>query len=376
MSEPENVVEINTSSHEVNPSISSDNLTLYFGRTAANGYLDIFVTKRPSVDSPWEEPKNLGPIVNTQYDDKHPSISPDGKALYFSYQSTGPPSIWVTHLNQPPIAVCQDIEISADENCQAMITPEDVDGGSYDPDGDDYTLSIDNIGPLSLGENHINLTITDVHGESDTCQASVVVIDTTPPVPDITNLPTIVGECTVEITSVPTATDYCAGLITASTTDPLNYSEVGTFLINWTYDDGHGNTTSQTQTVVVQDITPPQITLSLSPNILWPPNHKMILITPTIVAYDNCDPNPTVMLISITMNEGDETNTYDPNYDSNVGDGNTIDDIQVDENGNIYLRAERQGTGTGRIYTITYTATDASGNSTNASTTVTVPHNQ
>ena len=50
--------------------------------------------------------------------------------------------------------------------------------------------------------------------------------------------------------------------------------------------------------------------------------------------------------------------------------------FQVDTNGNISLRAERSGTGTGRIYTLTYSATDCSGNSSTAEVTVTVPHNQ
>jgi len=103
----------------------------------------------------------------------------------------------------------------------------------------------------------------------------------------------------------------------------------------------------------------------------------MVLITPTITATDNCDDYPLIKLESITINEGDETETFDPNYDSTVGDGHTVNDIQVDDDGNIYLRAERSGTGTGRIYTLTYTATDAAGNSSfPASTTVTVPHDQ
>jgi hypothetical protein len=74
------------------------------------------------------------------------------------------------------------------------------------------------------------------------------------------------------------------------------------------------------------------------------------------------------------MNEGDETNTYDPSFDNTVGDGHTIDDIQVDEAGVISLRAERSGTGTGRVYALTYEATDYSGNVTTATVTVNVPH--
>jgi hypothetical protein len=125
-----------------------------------------------------------------------------------------------------------------------------------------------------------------------------------------------------------------------------------------------------------EETIPPEISLSVTPNILWPPNHNMIPISPVVTVIDNCDSNPQVQLKSITMDEGDITNTFDPNYDSTVVDGKTLGDIQVDGSGNIYLRAERSGTGDGRVYTITYTATDASGNSTTASATVTVPHNQ
>lgn len=93
-------------------------------------------------------------------------------------------------------------------------------------------------------------------------------------------------------------------------------------------------------------------------------------------ATDICDTNVLTTLLSITMHEGDETNTYDPMYDTSIGDGHTINDIQFDQGGNISLRAERSGTGTDRIYTITYEAADASGNTATATTTVTVPHNQ
>ena len=83
-------------------------------------------------------------------------------------------------------------------------------------------------------------------------------------------------------------------------------------------------------------------------------------------ASDICDASPKVSLVSITTNEADEAK----------GDGHTADDIQVDDNGLIYLRAERSGTGSGRIYTITYQAVDDSGNAAVARATVTVPHDQ
>ena len=124
------------------------------------------------------------------------------------------------------------------------------------------------------------------------------------------------------------------------------------------------------------DTIPPEISITVSPGILWPPNHKMVPINVTVTVSDDKDPNPSYHIESIVMNEGDETNTYEPGSDVMIGDGNTTNDIQIDSSGNISLRAERSGKGNGRIYTITYIATDAAGNTTTESAVVLVPHNR
>ncbi len=120
--------------------------------------------------------------------------------------------------------------------------------------------------------------------------------------------------------------------------------------------------------VAVVDTTPPNLSVSVSPATLHPPNHKLIPITATIVATDTCDASPLVRLVSITSNESD----------NGGGDGNTTDDIQGASFGTddreFQLRSERSGKGQGRVYTITYSATDASGNTTVRQATVTVPH--
>jgi hypothetical protein len=102
----------------------------------------------------------------------------------------------------------------------------------------------------------------------------------------------------------------------------------------------------------------------------------MVLITPTLVVSDNCDEFPDVSLIDITMNEGGKTSTFDLACDTAPRVGHVGDDIQIGDNGSIYLRAERSGTSSGRIYTITYQAVDDSGNVTAAGATVTVPHSR
>ena len=125
---------------------------------------------------------------------------------------------------------------------------------------------------------------------------------------------------------------------------------------------------SDTVKITVKDSTPPEITImSITPNILWPPNHKMVNVEIEVMWSDNCDPNPSISVI-VTSNESAN--------DDGVGDGNTETDWEILDNTHFRLRAERDGTGNDRIYTITYIVTDAVGNSATASTTITVPHDK
>lgn len=112
------------------------------------------------------------------------------------------------------------------------------------------------------------------------------------------------------------------------------------------------------------DEIPPTLDVTVSPDTLWPPNHKYVTVQATVDISDNIDPTPTLTLVSVTSNEPDD----------GLGDGDTPDDIVIVDEFTFELRAERSGTGDGRVYTITYEATDACGNSTTATATVTVPH--
>jgi hypothetical protein len=116
----------------------------------------------------------------------------------------------------------------------------------------------------------------------------------------------------------------------------------------------------------IVDATPPEIDVALSPTRLWPPNHKLRAVTATVVAADNC-PGVSFVLSSLTSDEPD----------NGPADGNTINDIQGADLGTpdlgFRLRAERAGSGDGRTYTATYTATDASDNETEDSAEVNVP---
>lgn len=85
----------------------------------------------------------------------------------------------------------------------------------------------------------------------------------------------------------------------------------------------------------------------------------MIPVAVTVVATDNVDPAPVCRLVTITSNEST---------------GST--DAVITGPLTASLRADRLGTGNGRVYRMTIRCTDASGNATAATVNVTVPHDQ
>lgn len=199
--------------------------------------------------------------------------------------------------------------------------------------------------------------------------AAFTIVDTTPPV--IICPADVTLECpadtSVEVNGSATAGDVC-GTVKVTHSDQWQPAcgNTGTLTRTWTATDECGNSSSCAQTITVVDTTPPEFEFSVTPTLLWPPTHKMVLIAPSWTASDKCDASPDVLLVSIVMSEGDNT----------IGDGHTTNDIRVDDDGSIYLRAERSGTGNDCLYTITYKAVDDCGNAAVRSATVTVPHDQ
>jgi len=82
------------------------------------------------------------------------------------------------------------------------------------------------------------------------------------------------------------------------------------------------NGTDEDSVVVIsiQDTIPPEVSVSLRPDTLWPPNHKMHEIQAEVQTSDVCDPNPMVILTSVESNEPDDA--------QGGGDGKTVNDIQ------------------------------------------------
>ena len=84
---------INTPYHDGSPYLSGDSLTIYFdsNRPNPNGdnNSDIWCAKRATPDSPWNEPENLGPVINTPENEADPAITKDGISLIFASNRNG-----------------------------------------------------------------------------------------------------------------------------------------------------------------------------------------------------------------------------------------------------------------------------------------------
>jgi len=106
----------------------------------------------------------------------------------------------------------------------------------------------------SSGIHVITWTFDDGHGNSIDVTQNVIITDVT--LPETPVLPDLSGECSVNALA-PTTTDACAGVITGTTSDPLDYNEQGSYVINWTFDDGNGNSIDVSQNVLVADLSAP-----------------------------------------------------------------------------------------------------------------------
>ncbi|MBN1952255.1 MAG: PD40 domain-containing protein [Bacteroidales bacterium] len=104
-SNPQNMGEpINTTLREKQPSLSADGRTLYFAsdRRGTIGKLDIWVCRRND-DGSWSEPVNLGDSINTPGDEQSPFIHQDNKTLYFSsdtHVGMGGFDLFISRMNQ------------------------------------------------------------------------------------------------------------------------------------------------------------------------------------------------------------------------------------------------------------------------------------
>ncbi|WP_157754702.1 T9SS type A sorting domain-containing protein [Salinivirga cyanobacteriivorans] len=161
--------------------------------------------------------------------------------------------------------------------------------------------------------------------------------DLSDPVPDVASLEEVVAECEVAVLDIPTATDDCSGQIEG--TPDVEFPVTQTTLITWTYDDGNGNTSTQTQNLIIEeDVTPPEISV--------------------------------VDSITVNLQEGESAYIVEGNeLDATATDNCNIQVLMNDNNNSASLADEVFNPG---VHDVIWIATDLSGNGTSKTTTITV----
>ncbi|MBP5368208.1 MAG: PD40 domain-containing protein [Bacteroidales bacterium] len=82
---------VNTDLFDGQPTVDATGNTIYFSSNRPGGYggYDIYKIVRHATDSLWSSPINLGPKINTEFDEKTPFIHSDNKTLYFASNGHG-----------------------------------------------------------------------------------------------------------------------------------------------------------------------------------------------------------------------------------------------------------------------------------------------
>jgi len=115
---------VNTSGWEAQPSISADGRTLYFVSNRKGGYGGYDIWKSNLTDKGWGAPENMGPEINTAYDEQSPFIHPDDSTFYFcsnGWPGMGGKDLFVSRLGKDgkwakPENLGYPINSSGDEN--------------------------------------------------------------------------------------------------------------------------------------------------------------------------------------------------------------------------------------------------------------------
>jgi HYR domain-containing protein len=190
----------------------------------------------------------------------------------------------------------------------------------------------------------------------------VTIVDTTAP---MLALPDNITSQSDIVTFTASATDLVDGSVGVTCAPPSGSTFAnGATSVVCTASDTRNNTATGSFTVTVDPTPPPVDTeapvivlLSATPDVLQPPNGKLVDVELSATVTDNLDASPYVGIYDVTASEAIE-----------------LDDWVVTSPLTLQLRAKRNGADTGRVYTVHVEAIDNAGNRSTRTVTVTVPH--
>ena len=281
-------------------------------------------------------------------------------------------SLTIVDSTSPALSCPSPVILAADENCQAVVP--DFLGGLTVSDNCTETsaLTLTQVPtagiPIRLGTTTVIVTAADESGNTNSCATTVTVKDTTPPTiicPGDVSVKPEPGNCSTVVNFEVTVSDNCPGATVACDPPSGSHFPGGTTAVVCRAMDLAGNESSCSFNVTVEDLEAPQITkLTAVPNILWPPNRKMVPVKLDVATMDNCGVVSS-RIISVSRNDAaqDVGNVREPKW-------------ELTGNLSLNLWAERSPTAKERIYTVLVACSDAAGNTATKSVVVTVPHDK
>jgi len=226
------------------------------------------------------------------------------------------------------------------------------------------------------GQNLISYWSVDNAGNVEAEKTVTVNVDKTNPTTTLTTSSdvSIWNNSDVEVTL--TAADSVSGVANTFYTVNGGEEQIGsTFVVNtegkntisyWSVDKAGNVEAAKTGMINLDKSAPVIKNVTVSPEMIWPANHKMVKAKVSVDFTDSWDSNASAKIVKVSSSEAG----------NGKGDGNTELDWSITGDLTVDLRAERSGKGEGRIYTITVECTDASGNVSSSAVTVAVPHDQ
>ncbi len=208
--------------------------------------------------------------------------------------------------NLPPVAVCKPLVVLvANADCYAVLTTRDLDAGSYDPNGDwtRHTL-LNSDGIFRPGEYTVTYEVMDPKGAFSTCESQVRVLDHTPPVARARDLILELdtnGQASISVADVDAGSyDNCGPVTISLNRTTFDCSDLGNLQVRLTVTDAGGNMSEALSDIRIVDNTPPVIqatdlTLTLDEN------GRAAISTDNLITgiSDNCG----IWSVSVSQNE-------------------------------------------------------------------------
>jgi hypothetical protein len=226
-----------------------------------------------------------------------------------------------------PMAICQDLTVTLDDTGNATITADQLNFGSNDNCGvGSVAINVDTFDCSNVGANEVTLTVTDIHGNTATCVATVTVLDNTAPITVCQNITLELGDdgtVTIDPLAVDGGSSDACGIASYElNTDTLDCSNLGNTTVILTVTDVNGNQSSCSAIVTLEDNSAPVLVCS---DVTIELNQDGIaFIIPSLVAdiTDNCGTGAVIIDVE-EVSCADIGTPLTVNVFANDGNGNS-----------------------------------------------------